>query len=825
MSFSLSSLLNPEPKDTAQEVPAQRKESMPQAPVTESPRQEHPPLPQWQPPSTAPHRKSSAVDDEAARALASLAGSSASPPIRDNGFGRPPSAGQYNGRRASEAIATNGYNAPIELPRPSPSSGGTAAAVNTHSPTLESYHMTSRSPEAQRRGSVVSTSQTAYTLPPMQGLTSSQQPHLDAASHENVPSNFTPGARASPSAHLSTATSNVNGAADAPFFSPTAVKPEPTTTPLPSSPSEERRTSDQPAGEQQTTKTIASLKNEYGLRTQSPLRDSSVPLPSTEMSAPNPNPKKRSAPSKKKGTASSIKKAPASKKRKVEPKTEGTPSSRTSKPALKTGSSRGTPAGSSPAPSARSYSATANSADDEEMEEMDEERDGDNDLYCICKKPDTGTFMIGCDGTCDDWFHGKCVDIQERDKNLVDKFICPGCHKAGLGETTWKPMCRNSPCRHPARAGKKGVKASKYCSDACGVAYFANVTAKTEEAKEKARSRSSRRKNSTHQPSDTGESPAGARGGVLAPGEVKALLHASKTIDEFKKLGEGVLSPPATPEGKGDDKDNTIYQPEEAAALGEIATLRENARNRHLLLKDRMKFVNMIKQAATTAAAEKDLKPKDYCGYDSRLEWTEETFSNWLRSAHGKTAMELETLATENDGKTNGDTEMADANDENDDDDLNDYQVCDKKKCARHAEWTKVCVDHVREELSGNGDRMRWLEGEAAQITMGAAMRSKSNALGGEGSVEVHEDTEEDGAIAAKLKDTVSERGAGKATEVDGRPAMARSMDLPTRKLGSVERDDGVTSVSKSGSEVPEATATAPAVMAAGEGSGLDSPV
>jgi hypothetical protein len=32
--------------------------------------------------------------------------------------------------------------------------------------------------------------------------------------------------------------------------------------------------------------------------------------------------------------------------------------------------------------------------------------------------------MIGCDGECEDWFHGKCVNIDPRDASLIDKYIC-----------------------------------------------------------------------------------------------------------------------------------------------------------------------------------------------------------------------------------------------------------------------------------------------------------------------------------------------------------------------------------------------------------------
>eukprot|EP01116_Phalansterium_solitarium_P005265 TRINITY_DN1675_c0_g1_i1.p1 TRINITY_DN1675_c0_g1~~TRINITY_DN1675_c0_g1_i1.p1 ORF type:complete len:201 (-),score=1.22 TRINITY_DN1675_c0_g1_i1:65-667(-) len=34
----------------------------------------------------------------------------------------------------------------------------------------------------------------------------------------------------------------------------------------------------------------------------------------------------------------------------------------------------------------------------------------DEPLYCLCRKPDHGGFMIGCD-YCEEWFHGECVKV------------------------------------------------------------------------------------------------------------------------------------------------------------------------------------------------------------------------------------------------------------------------------------------------------------------------------------------------------------------------------------------------------------------------------
>lgn len=36
--------------------------------------------------------------------------------------------------------------------------------------------------------------------------------------------------------------------------------------------------------------------------------------------------------------------------------------------------------------------------------------DGGN-RYCLCRGPNDGSFMVGCD-TCEEWFHGACVKLK-----------------------------------------------------------------------------------------------------------------------------------------------------------------------------------------------------------------------------------------------------------------------------------------------------------------------------------------------------------------------------------------------------------------------------
>ncbi|KAK5152652.1 COMPASS (complex proteins associated with Set1p) component [Recurvomyces mirabilis] len=792
MSFSLSSLLNPEPAQSDESSTTNnhpRKTSLPAPQYAHSPEQEQDNAPLSRV-ASAPQTNYAADPNSAqtaAEALAKLAASTVPPPTR--WYGHKASDITTESMRPDERRLSSSHGIAVELPPPTPT-----AARKASSPTLEQYQVASRSPD-QRKHSLATAPQPALTLPPLQNITkpeeerrpsmaqnsrgqkegvdmtsSAHQPSASVYANESLPvmgsSDVVMEEKALSPAKVNMGPSQLDGADS----SPPRVKTENIATPRTSPPADARRPSlAHLDAEGHTPKALASLKHEHSVNTQSPLRESSVPMPSTEPTANEPTAsKKRPAPSKKKGMATMTKKTiPPAKKRKLDIKRSETPASRTSKAAgLKTGSSKGTPANSSPAPSARS-----NSADPEDEygseEEADEDEDveGSGDVYCICRKPDNGTFMIGCDGTCDDWFHGKCVDIAERDKNLIDKYLCPSCTKAGIGRTTWKRICRRSGCRQPARVSKmKGEKVpSKYCSDECGVLFFREMASKTRDRDDVARHRSRRRKGSIASSGTVPEESLGARGGTLAAGEVKGLLDVSKTAEDFKKLGEGVLSPPATPDGKDGTQDNgeksdavEEFTEGEQKTLVRISEQKEEARRRHRLLKDRMKFITLAKQAASRMATEKELKPKEYCGYDPRLEWTLEQFAEWRHSVAGRRAFERDTLAVENSGSTgkaNGDTtngehvtdsEMVNGTDvaakDADDEELYaTLQVCERKKCARHLEWNKLAVDDVRFEMGDNSDKMRGLDREERMLKEGAVMRGKQggNVMGG-GRVEVY---------------------------------------------------------------------------------------
>lgn len=154
-----------------------------------------------------------------------------------------------------------------------------------------------------------------------------------------------------------------------------------------------------------------------------PKEGASSPMPvNSSIGAPpkrkGPPSKKRAAP--KKGTASTVK--PPAKKRKLNTDSiDGTPSTqRNGTPASRRASNTPVPRNrkqDSVTP-ARS-SSVAYAPDDEEVSEEE-----DTEAYCICRKPDDHTLMIGCDGPCEDWFHVRCVGMDSLKAKLIFKWYC-----------------------------------------------------------------------------------------------------------------------------------------------------------------------------------------------------------------------------------------------------------------------------------------------------------------------------------------------------------------------------------------------------------------
>lgn len=505
------------------------------------------------------------------------------------------------------------------------------------------------------------------------------------------------------------------------------VKDEHSGTPREQTPSATNSRQEQDAD---TLKAIEIAKqSDLGLRnkrTGSVAESAPPPVDTKLTSAPS---KKRSAPSsnpaaKKKGTAKAMK---PSKKRKIDPDDVSharsvTPTSRTSKPkGAKKGSQAGTPAlESSPAPDGSS-----------QVDPSDDDGDSseDHNLYCICKQPDNHRWMIGCDGGCEDWFHGDCINMKQADEDLVDKFICPNCEKNGKGTTTWKPMCRREGCRKPARLGKD--RESKYCSDECGVLFMQEQLQRTAGAKGANGSKGTKKSKKKSMEGEGGEEEEPTPlGGVLRAKDLKALVDASPNIQAFKNLGNGVLSPPQTASptrgtfinGNGENLSLTAGETERLSALHKE---KSQLQDRLEVLKDREKFVSMAKEQALRVADREKIKIKEFCGYDSRLSWSDAEFLLWRNSKHGQASFKFSTLSpSEEQIASMTVTHSADAMDID-----TKETVCLKKRCPKHPQWQKLNLQDARFEELEVVEAIRECEKEERSVRERARRRGAKDGL------------------------------------------------------------------------------------------------
>ncbi len=601
---------------------------------------------------------------------------------------------------------------PLEQPKP-------------HSPTLEHYHHGSNSPEEQkRRQSLMSRTSPVPVLAPIQNLSS--------ALHDQIQDEL--------------ANSEVPGSESEPL-----AKREQSTTPQENTrttPTAQLDSQNSTTGENVDADALKALEiakqSDLGLRKRMGSITESLPSPVDAKPAPAVS-KKRPAPSstaavKKKGTAKAMK---PSKKRKLDLEDPSrprsvTPTSRTSKPppgkSSKRGSQAGTPAlESSPAPD---NSSQVNPSDDEG------DSSEDHNLYCICRKPDNHKWMIGCDGGCDDWFHGDCVNMKQADEGLVDKFICPLCEENGKGHTTWKPMCRRDGCRKPARLIKDNY--SKYCSDECGVLFMSEQLQRTAGARgtNSAKDKSKKKKRVAEMETAEEEEPT-PLGGVLRAKDLKALVDASPNIQSFKNLGTGVLSPPQTasptratfagiPNGE-----NLALTAAETERLTALYNEKSQLKDRLEVLKDREKFVSMAKEQATRIADREKMKLKEFCGYDSRLSWSDAEFLLWRNSKHGCAAFKFSTLSPTPEQISsmpaiNGSAAM--------DIDVKE-SVCLKKRCPKHPQWQKLNLQDARFEELEVVEAIRECEKEERSVRERARRRGAKDGLareltGGDGGKE-----------------------------------------------------------------------------------------
>ena len=239
-----------------------------------------------------------------------------------------------------------------------------------------------------------------------------------------------------------------------------------------------------------------------------------------------------------------------------------------------------------------------------------------------------------------------------------------------------------------------------------------------------------------HENDDDDADQAYLRGGILHAGELKALTSGVKDLEEFNKLGEGVLSPSrtASPSQEDTEMDNgdqlskeklkVVYTTDEKSQLADIASKRTSLKRKREALDVREKFLGLVRGRAKSTLEELKKKEgvKDICGFDSRLTWSDEEFDTWRASSNGQTSLESGILTAPN-TTTDKDEDQKMTNGDNSHAAEIGKGVCQKKRCERHKQWFKLQQQEIAFEKDECRQEMRKLESEEKGVGERAMIR------------------------------------------------------------------------------------------------------
>ncbi|KAF4960266.1 hypothetical protein FGADI_1081 [Fusarium gaditjirri] len=292
--------------------------------------------------------------------------------------------------------------------------------------------------------------------------------------------------------------------------------------------------------------------------------------------------------SKKKGTASAVKKTPKRSK-----KTGGPRAAKRAKPA-RSGST-----------------GDAHESAGSELEESD------HGPYCLCRGADDHRWMICCEN-CEDWFHGECINMnKEIGENLIEKFICPLCTNKSL-TTLYKKTCTLGGCKKAARIAQE--EKSMFCSNEHAQTWWERMVAKLPKGKGK-----------------------GGDNDQLTQEEFMALLQGGLSGTDEEGLWRLVKTPFADKESNGtngtekENSDQMHLSAEEKEYLENAAATRFHLAEETVLchkMLTLLEFAHKRRQAAITAGRFKE----DICGYDQRLDsiGARDPFEAFAKSPEGE---------------------------------------------------------------------------------------------------------------------------------------------------------------------------------------------
>ena len=244
----------------------------------------------------------------------------------------------------------------------------------------------------------------------------------------------------------------------------------------------------------------------------------------------------------------------------------------------------------------------------------------------------------------------------------------------------------------------------------------------------------------------------GSMGGILTAGDLKAAIMGVASTQEFRRLGDRIVSPPPetdeTTNAAADTKlaskqpcgrwlevdvyaSGAEYSPDEIAKIEKLRKERDGLLHRKEMLAARTTFVSLLKPRAKGIVEKlKQHEPKggwkDICGFDSRLSWSDEEFDEWRLSETGQKALAegtVEAMAASTQPTTDADGDTAMNGEGGDDITIWTNGVCTKKRCERHKQWVKVQQQDILFEEETAEQDLAKCEEEARSVVERGVMR------------------------------------------------------------------------------------------------------
>jgi hypothetical protein len=351
-----------------------------------------------------------------------------------------------------------------------------------------------------------------------------------------------------------------------------------------------------------------------------------------------------------------------------------------------------------------------------------EDDDGEDEVYCICRKPDDHKYMIGCDGGCSDWFHGTCVNISEDQGRLIDRFICVACNKRTDLFTTWRPLCRFPHCVQAARVEEDpkapGVKVvrSFYCSDDHARRFWTELVREQGSGgwnRGLAGVGNSKRVFKRQDGSRTGQQKGIHRGGALSPQVLKALVAKISSASAFQSLGDELAFGTGLDKSYFDTDDLSALlntpdlSPQDMSDLTDLHAHRADLLSRKHNASLRSKLLDRAITRRNAMISKLNVSKRAWCGYDADLILESDELI--------KRADELDGGKMQIDGEV-----------KSEDDEAVPESVCQRKNCTVHAKWDSTEKQDVWSEIKLWEDKIEEVDRRMLEIGEAAGRRGMS---------------------------------------------------------------------------------------------------